>query len=63
MMGKVIHGITYVQSEEDDSSSSFMDTYFVTANESGRLKKMWTWLTVIFFLIGTSVSLFSFFWR
>lgn len=59
-MGKVIHGITYVQSEEDDSSSSFMDTYFVAANESGRLKKMWTLLTVIFFLIGSTISILSF---
>ena len=62
-MGKVIDGITYVQPEEDPSKNSFMDTLFVSANESGRLKKMWTWLTIIFFLIGTTVSLFTFLWR
>jgi len=58
-MGKVI----YLKSEEDDSDITFLDTFFVTANESGLLKKMWTWLTIIFFLIGSSVSIFGFFWR
>ncbi|KLU65355.1 hypothetical protein DEAC_c24920 [Desulfosporosinus acididurans] len=37
-----------------------IDSYFVTVNESGRLKKIWTWIAITSFLIGTSMSIISF---
>ncbi|AFM42752.1 hypothetical protein Desaci_3872 [Desulfosporosinus acidiphilus SJ4] len=50
--------------EEPDQSvadNPFIETYIFSANESGRLKKIWTWFCIVSFLIGTSVSIINFF--
>ncbi|WP_088225755.1 hypothetical protein [Desulfosporosinus sp. FKB] len=50
--------------EETDKTFSdrlAIDSYFVSVNESGKLKKIWTWIAMTSFLIGTSISIISFF--
>ena len=39
--------------------SSFMDNYLVSTNESGRLKKIWTWIAGIAFLVSSGISIIS----